>query len=266
MFLSRLRQVILNQSDFFTSREEGYCRRLIQWCDYSQELHHPDEYIAYLKGLGLVNFRPECRFLVKLYRRAGYDLSCFQEATWLRYQPPAVVTQSSSLVLYEELERGFYKLSGQDQVGLFLLAGTGRRSCDLNRLILIPRQSDTSQLTFRLPHQKNGNTHVIVQFKLHDSELPLINGLQKVRELYSANKRPNFNWNRIRRITRLKLHALRNRFAIRLMIEGVSEEMIMDRLGWRDRRSLRRYVRLSYDFVSSQNSADSVVHMLRELY
>ena len=256
----------MNESDYFNSREEGYCRRLLTWCDYSSENHDPNLYIEYLKNLKLVNYRPECHFLIRLYRRAGYDLSCFQETSWLRYEKPDPVTQASSLVLKGELEQALSLLCPHDQVGFYLMAGTGRRACDINRLIIIPRQCSPRRLTFRLPHQKNGNTHTIIEFNPDESELVLPNDIQRIRAVYSGGKLPDFDWNRIRRITRLKLHSMRNRFAIRLMIKGVSEGRIMERLGWRDPRSLRRYIRLSFDFVSAQTSADAVVTMLRELY
>ena len=262
--LLRLRQTILAQQAYFTSREKGYCSRLLHWCDYSQPTHQPDLYITYLRSLSLVNYKTECRFLIRLYQEAGFSISSFQSRHWLRYNPPPPCSDSNELLLFSELSSSYNNLTGLEKLGFYILAGTGRRSCDINRLIFLSEESNCNQLLFRLPSQKNGLKNALVVLYFDECELSCPLPYAEVFEILSRGSL-SLNWDRIRRRARIRLHSLRKRFAIRLLLRGNSEERISERLGWLDCRSLRRYVKLSFEFISQQQDADAVVSMVRSL-
>ena len=264
MLLSELRSTILSQRDYFSPREIGYCRRLLCWSDYSSAQHEPAAYVAYVQSLDLVGYKAECKFLIRLYRTAGCAITVFQEQHWLRHATRRRPPPQLPLVTSAELVSAFGALDGFERLGFYLLASTGRRSCEINRLIFLPNQSTPTQMLFRLPIQKNNVQNAIIFLRPGESELSLSAPYEEICSHFSGSPVP-FNWDRIRRRTRLRLHSLRNRFAIRLFLSGLPEESINERMGWTDCRSLRRYVRVSFDYLRQQETADAVVSMIRSI-
>ena len=236
----------------------------MRWCDYSNTEHDPALYLAHVQSLGLVNYRTECRFLIKLYRLSGYPVTVFQEQHWLRHNSRPGPPSQLPLVTTAELLDAYARLESSEKLGFYLLASTGRRSCEINRLIFLPEQSREDQIMFRLPIQKNNVQNAIIILKTADSEISYPGAYAAITEYFSGPRRP-FNWDRIRRRAGFRLHGLRNRFAIGLFLAGETEAVINERLGWTDCRSLRRYVRVSFDYLRRQNDVDSVVRMIRSL-
>ena len=264
MLLRSLRSTILSQRDYFSPREVGYCRRLLCWSDYSSDQHDPAAYMAYVQSLGLVGYKTECKFLIRLYRTAGCAITVFQEQYWLRHATRRRPPPQLPLVTSSELVSAYEALEGIERLGFYLLASTGRRSCEINRLIYLPDQSTPTQLLFRLPIQKNNVQNAIILLRPSESELPLLEPYDEICRHFCGPP-VHFNWDRIRRRAGLRLHSLRNRFAIRLFLTGMSEEGINERMGWTDCRSLRRYVRVSFDYLRQQETADAVVAMIRSI-
>ena len=83
--------------------------------------------------------------------------------------------------------------------------------------------------------------------------------------LFSNFEKPfsNINIQSVRRKCDFKLHALRNRKAILLAIEGRSKEYIMNTIGWSSEQSLMRYTRVPIQILNKFNSYDEALTFIR---
>ena len=69
---------------------------------------------------------------------------------------------------------------------------------------------------------------------------------------------------KIRRKAVFRLHSLRNRKAIKLILAGVDVQEIQMALGWSDIKSLQRYIKLSPNAIIALNSYEKVINTVLE--
>lgn len=263
--LDHLSLIYEREERYFTSREAGYCRRLVNYVDYTQGWLDCDHYLEYLRGLRLVNYLTEARFLLRLFRYAGASISPFQEAHWLRYTRPNPQPRSLNIPLLAELTTFYHGLNSAAKLGFYLMSSTGLRAADVQRLQYRGIGSQADCYDFYLPFTKNGSRMILVTVNLQTSEFPEPQFAAMVRTHYchDQGRGPSYPWARLRRLAPFRLHALRNRKAIQLIQQARTSEEIQELLLWRDSRSLQRYLRLNRAAILEASSVDAAVRTLR---
>ena len=148
-----------------------------------------------------------------------------------------------------------------------IMLASGRRAVDIMRI----RSSAIIQQNgvFFVTLEKDKQNSLPVNFAFDFSDALFTDPQECIRRLSSillASERPfkEVSLQRIRRKAVFRLHSLRNRKAIKLILAGVSVQEIQLALGWSDIKSLQRYIKLSPNAILALNSYEKVLNTVLE--
>ena len=156
---------------------------------------------------------------------------------------------------------------------IILLTISGRRSCDIQRMVWDSvKFSPKGNVCVILPFDKmHRNTAISFEFKFGDWDLPFSieefkiwvkNGIESGK----GDVFPGFNQAKKQKLSRacknFRVHSLRNRLAIKMLIQKVPEQKILSKIGWDSFQSLKRYLKVSASFLSEFDSYDEAVNFL----
>ena len=154
-----------------------------------------------------------------------------------------------------------------------LMAITGRRAIDLLRLRWNLINISGNRVCAVLPKDKT-HRNALVSFTFEFNEYDLALGKRDfvawLKKGVKTNSKKlvfeNFKKQQVTTKCRtFKLHSLRNRKAISMLVNGKSPEQVQDKIGWASLHSLLRYTKLSVEFIQSFNSYNEVVEFLFKL-
>ena len=158
------------------------------------------------------------------------------------------------------------KVSMVERVWLTVLILSGRRQSDVNKISAGSLKNDGNATFVLLPKDKmHQNSLISFEFRWAWN---LDFDLQPLKceffRLFSNCEKPfnNINIQSVRRKCDFKLHALRNRKAIMLAIEGRTKEYIMSYIGWSSDQSLLRYTRVPITILNKFTSYDDALKFI----
>ena len=154
-----------------------------------------------------------------------------------------------------------------------LMAITGRRAVDLLRLRWNLINISDGRVCAVLPKDKT-HRNSLVSFTFEFKEYNLALGKQEFTTWLKTGVKRNskdyvFEEFKKQRVTtkckNFKLHSLRNRKAISMLVAGKTVEEVKSKIGWNSLESLLRYTKLSVEFIKSFKSYNEVVEFLFKL-
>ena len=158
------------------------------------------------------------------------------------------------------------KLEGRARLLVEIMVVSGRRAVDILRIKSTGVLVNENNFFITLDKDKKNSLPVSFTFNFHDpvitnqdeSRLTLLNALQTDEEPFK-----DVSLQRIRRKANFRLHSLRNRKAILMILDGRDVDEIRMSLGWSDMRSLQRYLKLAPNAIRALNSYDKVLDTVR---
>ena len=260
--ISSLIQVLTQNDQYFTPRQNTYSRRLVKWVDFEEETFSFTDYFRHLASLQLTSYRTELRFLFDLCRLLGIDQNPILEGHFLHLHP-SQQTRPNRLLTLPEIRQALSKLTTEEQPAIHFLALSGRRQIDISRLTSCPDLDEPLRFFGNLPYSKCSATMSLVEFNYQESEFTTLSEFNHLRELLVQGYCQTINWSRIHRKTKVSLHKLRNRKTLDLLMRGYSDSAICHRLGWRTNSSLQRYSFLTPSVVQNFRDIDQLVGFVR---
>ena len=173
----------------------------------------------------------------------------------------------------EEIVEILRELDDQEKYFMILLTLTGRRSCDILRMVWKNvKMNKKGSFCVVLPFDKvHRNTLVSFEFRLQEWNLEYpIEDFKKWLKIGMNSKSglvfPGFDNARKQKLSRhckhFRIHSLRNRLAIQMLINKVPSKMILSKIGWESFSSLKHYTKVSASFLSEFESYDEAVNFL----
>ena len=152
------------------------------------------------------------------------------------------------------------------------MAISGRRSVDLLRLQWSGIRINEKRVSAVIGKDKtHRNSLVSFTFDLDEYDLPLGKS-DFIKHLKIGVKHgkgavfKNFKKQQVTTKSKtFRIHALRNRKAISMLIKGSSVEDVKSKIGWATTASLLRYTKVSINFITTFKSYSSLVKFLFEL-
>ena len=148
-----------------------------------------------------------------------------------------------------------------------IMVASGRRAVDVMRIRSSAVIQQNGVFFATLEKDKQNSLPVSFAFEFTD-ELFLHpqDCVTRLSTMLSSAERPfkQVSLQRIRRKAAFRLHSLRNRKAIKLILAGVSVHEIQLALGWSDIKSLQRYIKLSPNAILALSSYEKVLNTVLE--
>ena len=257
-----LRQALVQNDKYYSSRKRGFARRLLCWLDRRSLTTDMVEYMDHVYELGLTTYRCEVSFLFEVCQVLAVPKNPFIEE-YFYSRRSSQSTAVNEMILLSEIRDGLAKLEPSERWSLHMLGLTGMRSVDVTRMECCRELDDDMVFYCKLPYSKKRATLQIVEVRRDESEFTSDVDYDEMRSRFYNGEVSEINWGRIRRRTGLCLHRLRNRKAIFLLMKGMSQSEIMHRLGWCTESSLRRYSFLSSNILRRFKTVDEVVLFCR---
>ena len=163
------------------------------------------------------------------------------------------------------------KLKPKQRFFIQLMAVTGRRSVDLLRLKWNLVKIKENEVCAVIAKDKTHKGLVSFNFKFDDYDLPIgkqqfIDVLKNGVENESGLVFKNFMKQQVTQKSKtFRLHSLRNRKAISMLVSGATEQEVMSKIGWASLNSLLRYTKVSTSFIKQFSSYSEVVKFLFKL-
>ena len=173
---------------------------------------------------------------------------------------------SKDLISNKELVKLLENLEDELFLPVFFMAATGRRAADISKIETKNVSVVKDALLIALNGDKVNQTFVGFSLNWNEDQV-LIPFVKKAKCLWKSIKtreKPfqNTNWQQIRRSTTSRLHSLRNRKAIILLMADASVEEVKLRLGWADIASLVRYTKIEPNSLKLFDSYDDFISKL----
>ena len=272
-----IRQNILKNEKNYTTKEIGWCRRLISWLlengyydtDLSgQPVHKGFEvslYIDYLRTLGLSAHKVEVQFFCYLLHLSKCTVNKFEYRSWCISEPRK--TRAVSLPVLEELASTIRNLSDDDGLFILLLFLSGRRSIDLKRLETRNVTVEGDRVHILLDYCKT-RRHVTSYFFDFATDLPI--DVEYYQRHFAAlllnNVQPflNYDVEKLRTKISFKLHGLRSARAIFLLLEKLSPQIVQNRIGWACETTFKSYIRLPVSSILELGNYTAVADLLNK--
>ena len=147
------------------------------------------------------------------------------------------------------------------------MAASGRRAIDISRIQKKATFYSDDKWFVTLDKDKQNALPVNFSFKFDDVLFEEMAQLQKrLSSAFQKSDAPfnRVNWQKLRRKAEFRLHSLRNRKAIKLILEGLSVQEVQIALGWSDLKSLQRYLKISPDAIRILNSYEKVLSVIEK--
>ena len=115
------------------------------------------------------------------------------------------------------------QLEGLDKLSVSIMIASGRRAVDVSRIVSEGVQNVEGRWFVTLGRDKVNALPVNFSFNFEDPVLGGSDMSEIMKHALESNDRPfcNINWQKIRKKAKFRLHSLRNRKAIKLILEGL---------------------------------------------
>jgi integrase len=264
---SRLRSTIVQNEKHFTSKQTTWCRRLLMFMKnhgFYQQSYLPIEiYMDYLRSLRLVAHKSEVYHVSYLFELSGCSINQFQLRSWSFQNPREHVdfTIPSRSAITSAIRTG----SLLDGLVIILKYCSGRRHCDILRLKSKNVHVKNNRVHIRLSYTKTTRTITAYSFEFKtDLNIDLEPYQRLFARMLVRNSQPfqNYDFDSLRRQVPFQLKSLRSARAIHYILDGHSEESVMNRIGWSCSSTFRLYVRLPITSIQDLRTYDAVVDVL----
>ena len=185
----------------------------------------------------------------------------------MRPNPPQLDAKSAKdLVSNKQLEELFGRLDRKHRTWLAVLILSGRRQGDLINMRSSGVTAQGNDCYVMLPKDKMHQNSIVAFHFSWDWSLAI--DLQPIKEDFylMVNKHDapfsDVNIQKIKRRCDFRLHAIRNRRAIEMAVQGSTEEEIMSSIGWANKISLLRYTQVPVAVLGSFNCYDDALAFL----
>ena len=188
---------------------------------------------------------------------------------FVRPNAPSLAQKSpKNLVTDAQLDRLLQRLDPEHQTWLAVLILSGRRQGDLKNITRHGVTNSEGMCYVILPKDKMSQNSLVAfnfewKWNLKTELRPL-----RVRffKMLQEREKPfeNINIQRVRRLCEFRLHALRNRKAIQLAIDGYSDDQIMSNIGWACKTSLLRYTQVPTVVLRSFSTYDEALEFINK--
>ena len=155
---------------YFTTLQKTWTRRMFNWLNLDLEAFSLDGYLENLALLGLVNFKQESQFVIKLVEGTGYQLSSFQQNYYYNLDKDVVKShRSPNLAKTSQVKKLLNVLSGADKLFVAIQASSGRRGADIARIDTSKLSVVNNRIICQIAKDKCNNSAVTFSFKWDDS-------------------------------------------------------------------------------------------------
>ena len=169
-----------------------------------------------------------------------------------------LVVKTRDLATDSEIEKSLEKADEVQKRYLQLLILTGRRSCDILRISWESIKIRKGKWCVVIPRDKTSKNQ-LVSFEVNFSDWDLSGNVEDLKkwlktgaDTKTGNIFPtNFQKQNVARKCKFRIHALRNRRAIIMLIKGTPEAEVMSKIGWTSCASLLRYAKVSVSFIKN---------------
>ena len=169
-----------------------------------------------------------------------------------------VVVKPRDIATNEDIENSLKKMNDSQAKYLKLLILTGRRSCDILRISWESIKFRKGNCCVVIPRDKTSKNN-LVSFEVKFSDWDLSGNVEELKkwlltgsQTKSGNIFPEkFQKQNVARKCKFRVHSLRNRRAIIMLINGSTEAQVMSHIGWTSCASLLRYAKVSVSFIKN---------------
>ena len=147
------------------------------------------------------------------------------------------------------------------------MAASGRRAIDISRIQTKAILFTKGRWFTTLEKDKKNSLPVNFSFNFDDTLFKSSWSLNEQLRITIATTGSPFvdiNWQKLRRKATFRLHSLRNRKAVKLILAGQSSHEVQMALGWADLKSLQRYLKISPDAIRTLNSYEKVLSVIHK--
>jgi len=255
---------VISEYNCFSSQEKVWLKRLFHWLNLRNLTFDLDDYFRNLAQIGLINYRQELLFITSIINNAGIFVSQFRIRSYKKLEADVIKKQKQPrLALTSQINQLLSLLEGADKLFIAILASSGRRGIDIQRLSADNISFLNNRYICTIPRDKCNNLPITFSFYWDSSlELDLQAMDQLMHDLSADFEFGGINRQMIGRKAKaagFDLHSLRHRCCIRLVRQNFSVDEILSQIGWRSIDSFIRYSKLSIIDIKLFKSLDSVL-------
>ena len=214
--------------------------------------------------IGLINYKQELLFLISIINNSGVFISQFRTRKYKKLDADVVKKQKQPrLALTTQIKSLLSSLKGADKLFIAILASSGRRGKDIQRLSADNISFLNNRYICQIPRDKCNNLAITFSFYWDPSlGLDAREMDQLMADLSADYSFEQINRQMISRKTKaagFDLHSLRHRCCIRLVRQNFSVDEILSQIGWKSLDSFIRYSKLSIIDIKMFSNLDSVL-------
>ena len=260
-----------------TSKEIGWCRRLLSWLlangyydtdSADLPVHKWFEaslYVDYLRTLGLSAHKAEVQHYCYLLFLSKCTVNKFEYRSWCFSEPRK--SRDVALPSLHEVSSTIRTLDTDDGLFILMLFLSGRRSIDLKRLETknVTVTGDRVHILLDFCKTRRHVTSYFFEFTT-DLDIDVEHFQRRFAELLSHTAQPflNFDVEKLRTRVSFKLHGLRSARAIFLLLEKLSPQNVQNRIGWASETTFKSYIRLPVSSILALGNYTAVAQLLNE--
>lgn len=255
---------VIAEYSCFNKQEKIWIKRMFTWLNPRNSTFDLDDYFKNLARIGLINYKQELLFITSLVNNAGIFVSHFRIRKFKQFDADTLKKQKRpKLALTSQIKFLLSQLRGADKLFIAILASSGRRGKDIQRLSAANISYLNDRYICQIPRDKCNSLPVSFSFDWD----PSLNLDEEAMNQLMQSLSADFSFDKINRqmIARkaksagFDLHSLRHRCCIRLIRYKFTVDEILSQIGWKSIDSFIRYSKLSIIDIKKFSSLDSVL-------